>query len=403
MTMRVHGLEPGSAVLRDRDIIYFSCVEWDWIRQRPQQITIQLARSNRVLYVEPMLSLATRARRGFENPLPGMRWMAERLLVYRPPSFLPFSLRNDLANRINKVLLRSSVQRVAKAVGFSRPIVGVSHPQHHELIGHFGEVVSFYDCMDQYGALPDPRANLQLLAAMERRLIEKVDLVFVSSLALLEEKGRHLEACILVRNGVEFAHFSDGVPNDGSVPPELKRIPPPILGYIGALGEWIDGEALSLLAESRPDWSLVMVGPVLDRAVAKRLSGYRNVHLLGVKPYEDLPRMLDAFAVALIPFKVNRVTCSIDPVKLYEYLAAGRPVVASNLPEVRRFGDLVSIYTAPSELVGLVEANLKELGEDAVLRRRRVAMENTWEQRTADMASAILKRLETSSELLTSA
>lgn len=403
MTKQARGFRLGLAMLRDHDLIYFSCIEWDWIRQRPQQITTQFARWHRVLYVEPMLSIATRAIRGFESPFPRLRRVAERLFVYRPPSFLPFGLRHNLVNRINEALLCSSVQRVATEMGFLRPIVGVSHPQHHELIGRCGEVVSFYDCMDQYNALPNPRANLQLLADMERQLVEKVDLVFLSSPGLLEGKASYQDKCHVIRNGVDFSHFNDGALQQHRAPTELTRLSPPILGYIGTIGQWIDEQALGFLAGARPDWSLVLVGPVLDRALVKRLSANRNIHFLGVKPYEDLPKLLQAFDVALIPFKVNKLTASIDPVKLYEYFAAGRPVVASDLPDIRRFGDLVSIYSTPAELVEVVESNLKESGGHAVRRRKHVAMENIWEQRAVEMASAVLTRLETNAELLNSA
>ncbi len=377
-----------ASALRDRDIIYFSCVEWGWIRARPQQLAIQLARDNRVLYVEPMLSLATRAVRGFQSPLPRLDRIGDRLFVYRPPSFLPFSLRSDLTNRINKRLLRWSVGHVAKRLAFNRPILGVSHPQHHELLGCFEEVVSFYDCMDNYEALPDPRANRLLLTDMQRRLLDKADHVFISSQALLEEMDGHREKCTLLRNGVVFAHFEGRTGQEDAPPPELRAIPQPIIGYIGTLGGWVDGEALRVLATSRPDWSIVLIGPLVDGRLGRRLGGIRNLHLLGVKRYEDLPRFVHRFSVALIPFKVNMLTRSIDPIKLYEYLAAGKPVVASDIPEVRRFDNLISVYHSHEELVGLVQYNLTEAGQAAAMRRRLVAMENTWEQRVARMASA---------------
>ena len=383
------GVQPEPPALRDRDIIYFSCIAWSPMKARPQQIAIQLARENRVLYVEPMLSVATRAARGFESPFPRLHQVGDRLFVYRPLSFLPFSLRSDLANRINKQLLGKSVQGVARGLDFIRPILGVSHPQHEVLIGKLGECFSFYDCHDNYGALPDPKASPAVLADMEGRLLAKADHIFISSQALLESMDGYRGKCTLVRNGVICSHFENGADCEGEPPPELRRIPPPIIGYIGTLGGWVDGEALGFLARSRPDWSIVLIGPMHDRSLARRLEGSPNIHLLGTKRYEDLPRFVHRFAVGLIPFKLNRLTQSIDPIKLYEYLAAGKPVVASDLPEVRRFGDLVSIYHSHEELLELIEVNLKESGAAGATRRRRVAMENTWEQRAAGIASAL--------------
>ncbi len=381
---------PARPALGRRDIIYFSCVAWDPIKQRPHQITLQMARTNRVLYVEPMLSIATRAFQGFESPLPRLRRVSSGLFVYTPPSFLPFSLKSSLANRINKRLLRESVKRVVKRLGFSRPILGVSHPQDEALLGHFRECVSFYDCMDDYSALPDPRANPELVARMERQLLHKADQIFVSSRPLFESLNGFQEKCALVRNGVVASQFGDQ--ESGSFPSALNGIPEPLIGYIGVLGAWMDGEALAFLARSRPDWSLVLIGPILDRALAKRLRSFRNVYLLGTKCHEDLPALVRRFAVALIPFALTRLTRAVDPIKLYEYLAAGKPVVTSDLPEVRRFGDLVSIYYSREQLVRLVEAHLQETGTVEQMRRRRAAMDNTWEDRVACMARALSQR-----------
>lgn len=396
--MQSRGVQPESIAMRDRDIIYFSCVEWGPIKARPQQIAIQLARDNRVLYVEPMLSVATRAARGFESPFPRLDQVGDRLFVYRPLSFLPFSLRSPLTNRINKQLLRKFVQSVARGLGFSRPILGVSHPQHEVLIGRFGEIFSFYDCHDNYGALPDPKANPRVLARMEQRLLVKADHIFISSQALLEQMDGYREKCTLVRNGVIFSHFGNGADHEGELPAELRIIPPPIIGYVGTLGGWVDGEALRFLARSKPDWSIVLIGPVLDRGLSRTLSASRNIHLIGTRRYEDLPRFVHRFAVGLIPFTLNRLTRSIDPIKMYEYLAAGKPVVASDLPEVRRFGDLISIYRSQEELVDLVETSLRESGEGAAVRRRLAAMENTWELRAAGMASALSRQFKKISE-----
>jgi glycosyltransferase involved in cell wall biosynthesis len=383
------GTQPDPAALRDRNIIYFSCVAWAPIKARPQQIAIQLARENRLLYVEPMLSVVSRAARGLESPFPHIHRVGDRLFVYRPPSFLPFSLRSDLVNRINKQFLGRFVQGVARRLDFIRPILGVSHPQHEALIGRFGESFSFYDCHDNYGALPDPRANPDVISGMERRLLGKADHIFISSQALLDAMDGYRGKCTLVRNGVICSHFENGADWDGELPAELRRIPHPIIGYVGTLGGWVDGDALGFLARSRPDWSIVLIGPVHDRTLARKLEGNPNIHLLGTKHYEELPRFVHRFAVGLIPFKLNTLTRSIDPIKLYEYLAAGKPVVASDLPEVRRFGDLVSIYHSHGELLELVGNTLKEAGEAGATRRRLAAMENTWEQRAAGIASAL--------------
>jgi len=385
-------------VLRDHDIIYFSCLDWEPGRQRPQQIALELATVNRVLYVEPMISLVSQLERlvrqeGARPLMPALRQIHSALFLYTPPSFLPFSLRNERLNSVNKTLLLRSIRKTMGALRFRRPIVAVSHPSHHEVVGRLDEEVSFYDCMDHYTLLPDKRANPTVLAAMEQKLLEKVDLIFVTSQRLQDGIAACRGKGALVRNGADLAHFDAYAARSGRTVPELSCIPRPIVGYIGVVGSWFDADAVAFLAGSRPDLSVVLVGPVQDRRITRKLRGFRNVHLLGPKPYLDLPLYLDAFAVCLIPFQVNDLTRAINPVKLYEYLASGKPVVAAELDEIKRYEDLVSIYATRGELVEQVERALGAQDPEIVRLRVQVARENTWGRRVEELGTAIARYL----------
>jgi len=389
----VHELK-GGTVLQDRDIVYFSCLDWEPSRARPQQIALELAAANRVLYVEPMISLASMIERLIwqhhtRSLIPRVRRIQNGLFLYTPPSFLPFSLRSESLNSINKSLLVRCIRSAMERLEFRRPIVAVSHPSHHEMVGQFDEEFSFYDCMDHYTLLPDRRANPVVLAAMERKLVNKADLVFVTSEALHRGQEPDGSKWVLVRNGVDLDHFDPDGCRLGEPDQELAGIPGPIIGYIGGIGSWFDGDAVAHLAASRPDLSLVLVGPVLDRATARKLRFSPNVYLLGQKPYQDLPRYLDAFAVCLIPFQVNELTRTVNPVKLYEYLATGKPVVAAELDEVTRYRDIVSLYATKEELVKQVERALREQDPEAARLRVRVAGENTWRRRVEEMGTAL--------------
>lgn len=385
-------------MLRNRDLVYFSCLDWGPGRARPQQLALELAATNRLVYVEPMISLVSYLERvarqeGARPMVPGLRQIHPALFVYTPPPFLPFSLRSERLNAINKMFLLRSIRKAMGSLGFRRPIVAVSHPSHHEVVGRLDEEVSFYDCMDHYLALPDPRADRLVLAAMERKLLEKADLVFVTSERLKAAKEGARGARMLVRNGVDLAHFDGHGSRSPRIAAELAGVPRPIIGYIGCLGSWFDSDAIAFLAASRPDLSLVLVGPVQERAIARQLRVFRNVYLLGTKPYQDLPRYLDAFAVCLIPFRVNELTRAVNPIKLYEYLAGGKPIVAADLDEIRPFQGLVSIYTTREELVGHVEQALREQDPEMARLRVQVAGENTWGRRVEEMGLALASHL----------
>jgi len=390
-------------VLQDRDIVYFSCLDWEPGRARPQHIALELAAANRVLYVEPMISLASIVERLIRQEhtrslMPRVRQIHNGLFLYTPPSFLPFSLRSESLNSINKSLLVRCIRNAIGKLGFRRPIVAVSHPSHHEVVGRFDEEFSFYDCMDHYTLLPDRRANPVVLAAMERKLVKKADLVFVTSEALHRgQDGEGQEGngskWVLVRNGVDLNHFESDGCRLGEPDQELAGIPRPIVGYIGCIGSWFDGDAIAFLAAARPDLSLVLVGPALDKATTRKLRSCGNVYLLGPKPYQELPRYLDAFAVCLIPFQVNELTRAVNPVKLYEYLATGKPVVAAELDEITRYRDLVSFYATKEDLVRQVERALREQDPDVARLRVQVAGENTWRRRVEEMGGALASYL----------
>lgn len=381
-------------MLRDWDIVYVSCLDWGPIRQRPQQIALQLATTNRVLFVEPMISLVSQLarllRQNRGRPLtPGLREIQSGLFLYTPPPFLPFSLRSEQVNSINKKLLLRYLRKTLSALGFDRPIVVLSHPSHHEVIGRLGEEAVFYDCMDHYTALPDRRANPSVLDTMERKLLEKVDLVFVTSERLQNAIGRYGAKGVIVRNGVDITHFAPHNSRYSRPDEELADIPRPIIGYIGCIDSWFDGDAIASLAASCPSLSIVLVGPVQDRAIVRQLRFSPNVYFLGPKPYMELPSYLDAFAVCLIPFQVNELTRAVNPVKLYEYFATGKPVVTAALDEIKRYQDIVRIYETREELIEQVERALKEQDQALSRLRVRVAGENTWRHRAEEMRRAL--------------
>jgi hypothetical protein len=165
------------------------------------------------------------------------------------------------------------------------------------------------------------------------------------------------------------------------IPPDLKSIRKPILGYMGTIGEWVDFDALIGLAKARPEWSIVLIGPLTVQRFASVLAGIPNLHWLGEKGYGELPGYLGHFDVCLIPFEVNAFTQKIYPTKFHQYLGAGKPVVSSDLPDLKPFSPWVTFYHSPSELAERVEEALRDDSGEKASERRRIAGENTWDQR----------------------
>ena len=222
----------------------------------------------------------------------------------------------------------------------------------------------------------------------EERLLRMADVVFVTAQALLETRRKLHSNVHLVPNAADYEHFARSVPPA----PELVRLPSPIIGYVGALAPWVDYELLRFLAESRPSWSFVFVGPILSDV--SPLRGLANVHLLGYRAYPSLPSYLAGFDVCIIPFRMNDLIEATNPVKFYEYLAAGKPVVATPLPEILPFSGVVRVADSPESFLEAVEESITGDSESRASERRAVARHHTWRARVEQISAILEEALE---------
>jgi glycosyltransferase involved in cell wall biosynthesis len=165
--------------------------------------------------------------------------------------------------------------------------------------------------------------------------------VFVSSDRLLSTKRQFNTNTFLVTHGVDVAHFRKACDPKTEISDEMKALKKPIIGFFGLIADWVDLELIRFIAESRKDWSVVLIGKsVTDTRI---FSGIANIHLLGPRPYAQLPNYARAFDAAILPFAVNELTLAANPLKLREYLAAGLPVVSSAIPEAEKLQHALKI------------------------------------------------------------
>jgi glycosyltransferase involved in cell wall biosynthesis len=245
-----------------------------------------------------------------------------------------------------------------------------------------------YDCNDNHLAFPGTPA---WACGYFERVVRQVDAVVVSQPLLREEiEPLRRDGIVEIGNGVDFALF-DAAREHPAHPAEICRLPGPRLGYAGALAEWIDLELLAAVAAALPDASLVLIGPAVGPAVDPRrfFGPHRNVHWLGAKPHAELPHYLMELEVCLIPFRSTPLTRGVNPNKLYEYLALGKPVVSTDFsPFVHRFEPHLRLGRTPAAFVAAVRECLLEPGDPEA--RRRLAREHTWE-RSAERMVALLE------------
>jgi glycosyltransferase involved in cell wall biosynthesis len=231
-----------------------------------------------------------------------------------------------------------------------------------------------YHRLDDFGAM-DPT-----LEPLERALEGIADLIFVVSPHLIAQHQQRGREAILLPNGVNVALFARAVASQTTLPNDLACIRAPRIGFVGWLTpRWIDLELMLEIARLRPDWSLVLIGSKLAWEPPPLPP---NVHLLGFRPYHQLPNYLKGLDVCLVPFKDNAITQGASPLKLYEYLAAGRAVVSTPVPDLPTFGDLVWQAHTAQEFVHAIEDALAS-AHDPVLQQRRIeaVRPHSWEAR----------------------
>ncbi|BAF60953.1 hypothetical protein PTH_2772 [Pelotomaculum thermopropionicum SI] len=377
-------------MLRGETILCLAAARWEGMWARAQQLmSIFARRGNRVIYVNPPIT--------YLSPLkdPSLRGQAggccrregENIYVYTPPVILPFGNIFRPVNRVNQKVLHGSLKILCRELGLEPTICWTYLPNTVDMPLPEG-VTLVYDCADEHTAFPG-LIKKETVAGMERELFARAGVSLASAGELYRRKKEFAPGLALVPNGADVPHFNGALKPELAVPEDVASLPRPVVGYIGAVSAWLDLEMMAAAACTHPEWSIALIGPV-DADVSS-LAALPNVHLLGHRGYGLLPAYLKGFDVAVIPFKINELTRGVNPVKLYEYLAAGRPVVSSALPEVLPFAEVVAVARDPHEFVKKIEAELAGNTPEKVAARLRLAAQNSWEARAA-AAEEVIER-----------
>jgi UDP-galactopyranose mutase len=306
-------------------------LRWNFVFQRPQHLMSRFAKERRVVYWEE----PENALPDFEPSL-GVRECAETGVVVVTPS-LPEGLSDEDRQSALKALLDEFLAQEEKSI-----IRWYYTPMMLPFSRHINAVCTVYDCMDE---LANFRFAPKDLLELERELLALSDVVFTGGYSLYEaKKGRHPNVHPFP-SSVDRKHFAQARA-EFDAPADQAGIPGPRLGFYGVIDERMDLEMIAAVADAHPEWSIVMVGPVVKIDPAE-LPQRANIHYVGNKKYEELPVYLGGWDVALMPFAINDSTKFISPTKTPEYLAGGRPVVSTPIKDVvRHYGDLEAVYIA---------------------------------------------------------
>jgi glycosyltransferase involved in cell wall biosynthesis len=393
--------------LTGRDIVCISSIDWDFIWQGHQEIMSRLAKNgNRVLFIE---NTGTRApgRRDLVRilrrlarwvfSLGGFRRQADNLFVYSPLA-LPM-LASAWARRLNHVLLVGPLRRWLASARFNRPILWSYLPTRTALdvIDAVPHDLLIYYCVADFES---HSADAYETSRAERELVERADYVFATP--ALADKLRSGAKTRVFANGVDmelFDRYSRG--ERATAPTDIAGVKSPVIGYIGGIHRYVDVKLLRAVAERRPDWSLVLVGP--RQEAAAELEGLPNIHCLGAKSHAELPAYIDRFSVGLIPYVLAPFTMTVCPSKLNEYHALGKPIVSTPLPEVltfnKRSGGLVAIASGTEEFIVAIERALNDAGGEHATRRRESARREGWAQKVEEISGFVSQALERREEV----
>jgi glycosyltransferase involved in cell wall biosynthesis len=301
---------------------------------------------------------------------------------------IPFR-RLPMVNGLNRLLGRSLVKRALRRLGFRNLISWFVVPHPGPLAGSFGEKLIVYYCIDDYAALPD--VDSAEITRMDERLTRRADQVFVASPSLLEAKKKLNPRTEHSPHGVDVKLFGQASDPSCAVAGAAAGLRHPIIGFFGLIEAWIDLDLIAYLAKCRPQWTFLMIGRVaVNAACVKDLP---NVVFTGPQPYGMLAQWAHSFDVAIIPYKLTRQVLNSNPLKLREYLATGKPVVAVPIPETSRFADFVRIAGSPEEFLSAIEDALASDSPAEAQRRMAAVAGMSWEARVNEVLAVVESRL----------
>lgn len=362
-----------------KTIVAFSHLRWDFVYQRPQHLLSRLAQDRPVVFIEEPIGNASEPRLEQYAPCPGVTVL--RMHVAGPSAGFDDRHMAALEQAIGTFLIDNQINEY---------LLWFYTPMAYPLSRNLSPAGMVYDCMDELAAFDFAPAAL---IEREDALFGGADLVFTGGLSLYDAKrGRHPDVHCFP-SSVDHAHFGQKNLADHPDQGGLRR---PRLGYYGVIDERLDLGLIQAVATAHPEWELVMVGPTakIDPAALPQLA---NIHWMGPHLYNELPSFLAGWDVCLMPFALNASTRFISPTKTLEYLAAGRPVVSTAVPDVvRQYASVVAIARSPDEFIRACETILE--GGDAEQRRfeitaKAISSATSWD-RTAGAIATLLERFD---------
>ena len=361
---------------------------WSDVWLNRQHIMSRLARTDRVLFCSriPLWKELLWKLKVHEPIAWRPRQITPTLKELRPVPWFPRVPEWPDLDRSLQKLQAARIRRALHRAGWDNRIVYTWHPEMEEMVGRFDERLVCFHCYDDYTRYTWlSEAQRRRVGDQMKHLLDKADLVFAAGEAMAAQLGRR--DVHVIPNGVDYELFATAHDRTEAPPPEMARIPHPIVGHIGRLQSGLDFGLLGELARRRRDWSVMLLGPIPGRLPPDRRALFEafraepNAYYIEGKPVRELPRYLRHVDVGLMAYKVEGWLKTAFPLKLFEYMAAGKPSVSSPLDECVRYSDIVAIAESVDEWIAAIEQWLANDSEALAQKRMAIAKANSWDVR----------------------
>lgn len=370
------------------DIIYLSYHLWSSMTQRTHHISRGLSKYARVLYVEPPTNFIYYAKQKSKSEIPGAirREGKNELYIMSANHTLPLKNYFGFLNKYYQELLIKDLLKATNKLDFKNPILWFTFPLQLPHLGKYNEAFSLYECMDEYSEL-ERTYNQKLINKHEEKLLKNVNMVITTAKNLQDTKGKFNKNIVLSPNAADTDFFNRIISDINIEKVKIFNNSNPVIGYIGAIREWLDWDLIKSIVEAKKDWNFLFVGPV--QFDVEDLKKYQNIYFTGQINYTNLLPYLKKMDVTIVPFAINKLIDNTNPIKIYEYLAAGKPVVTTPFKEASRFGKFISTAKDCNEFINKIEILLSSMNSNIIEERMKFAAKNSWEIRVEEILSSI--------------
>jgi UDP-galactopyranose mutase len=363
-------------------IVCFSNLDWSYLRYRKQHLMERLSKHVPVVYVNPPRAMKWRTPRRWNRLQPH----GPQLWVY-DPIVLPGVRRSAAVRALNQRLIGRALAAIPALAG--PRLAWVYSPHAYGLLEHLDPTGVVYDMADDYTvpsgvAIRDANEAHEItrLAELEAAMLRRADLVFCVSEPLLDRARAANARAHLLPNGCDLSAYRDA-------PPPADAGSRPVIGYVGTIAPRVDVELLAGVAAARPDWTFEIVGPVSPLVRLDRSACPPNVHWRGEVPYAEVPSRICQFDVGILPLREIAFSNRCSPIQVFDYLAAGKPVVSTPVAQLERLPRLVRTARGVNEFVSAIEQALADRSPAAGLERRAFASANSWDARVDEILSIL--------------